>query len=101
MPAHGQWRGLMALGQRGGGGRRGTSRRGDRLSGGPRGVSWLTGGGPEVAVRGGSATASIGVQWQQKVEEEGAPWGGGGLVRTPPLLPLRYLALSHDHEHNN
>jgi hypothetical protein len=102
MPAHGQWRGSMALGQRGGGGRRGTGRRGDRLSGGPWGVSWLTGGGPEVAVRGGSATASIGVQWQQKVEEEGAPWGGAGEdINTPsveilgPITRSRAQQLNH------
>jgi hypothetical protein len=45
-----------------------------RLSSGPRGVSWLTGGGPEVAVRSGSATTSTAAQWQQKAEEEeGAP----------------------------
>jgi hypothetical protein len=49
------------------------------LSGGPRGVSWLTGGGPGVAVRGGSVTASTMAQWWQKAEDdEGAPGGGGG-----------------------
>jgi hypothetical protein len=52
-----------------------------QLSGSPWGVSWLTEGGPKVAVCSSSVTASTAVQWRQKVEEEeGAPRGGGGLL---------------------
>jgi hypothetical protein len=51
------------------------------LSGDPQEVSWLTGGGPEVDVHGGSATGSTAVQWWLKAEEEeGAPQGGGGVA---------------------
>jgi hypothetical protein len=56
--AHGRRRGSTAVVLRGGGGRRGIGQRGGRLSGGPPGVSWLTGGGPKVAVHGGSVTAN-------------------------------------------
>jgi hypothetical protein len=51
------------------------------LSGDPQEVSWLTGGGPEVDVHGGSAMGSTAVQWWLKAEEEeGAPQGGGGVA---------------------
>jgi hypothetical protein len=58
MVAQGRRRGSTAVGRWGGEGRRRTGRRGGRLSGGPGGVSWLIGGGPEVVVSGGLATAS-------------------------------------------
>jgi hypothetical protein len=70
----------MAVGQRGGGGRRGTGRRGGRLLGGPQGVSWLTEGGLEVAAYGSSTMASTVVQWQQKAEEEKGSLHGGVLL---------------------
>jgi hypothetical protein len=61
----------------GGGRRRGTGRRGGRLSGGPRGVSWLTGEGLELAVCGSSAMAST-VAAKGGGERRCSTGGGGG-----------------------